>query len=171
MKLIAITLPRFFSDESLRIEQMLESGEYWRVHIRKPDASENQVRQLILKIPQHLWSKLTIHYFPRLAIELGLGGIHLNSRLTEPPEGWQGLVSRSCHSIEELNLKADYRFLSPIFDNISKPGYHSRFNLDQLHGLIDCNTFALGGVTKDKLDILKQSGFGGAAMLGAAWQP
>lgn len=169
MKLIAITQPQFFHGEARLIEQMLDSGLYWRVHLRKPEAAEADVKKLVMEIPQRLWPRLTIHYFPELAQSLGLGGIHLNSRLKEPPEGWTGLVSRSCHSLDELVLPADYSFLSPVFDSISKPGYMSRFSPDQLRGKVGSTTFALGGVTQQKLPLLEKLGFGGAAMLGAVW--
>ena len=69
----------------------------------------------------------------------------------------------------------DYLFLSPIFDSISKRGYLSQFSIESLQnaaeeGLIDGKVFALGGVTQAKLPLLHELGFGGAAMLGAAWQ-
>lgn len=38
-------------------------------------------------------------------------------------------------------------------------------------GLIDGKVVALGGVTPDKLSELRAWGFGGAAVLGALWQP
>lgn len=68
----------------------------------------------------------------------------------------------------------DYVFLSPIFDSISKSGYHSAFTLEVLqqaaaHNIIDEKVVALGGVTPDKVKWLRQIGFGGAAMLGAVW--
>lgn len=170
MRLIAITLPYIWSEEAACISQMLDSGEYWRVHIRKPDCKPKEVANLIEEIPERLRQSLTIHYYPELALCLGLGGVHLNTRLNNVPEGWGGLVSRSCHSLEELSLPADYRFLSPVFDSISKPGYLSAFTEEDLRGHVDADTFALGGVTPDKLELLEQLGFGGAAMLGAAWK-
>ena len=84
----------------------------------------------------------------------------------------------SCHTLEEVSrnkLKSDYVFLSPIFDSISKQGYHSAFTRKQIaeahrQGLIDERVMALGGVTFSKIEEVKQMGFGGAMILGDAWK-
>ena len=81
-----------------------------------------------------------------------------------------GLVSRSCHSLDELTAEANYLFLSPIFDSISKPGYRAAFSAEELRGKVDGRVFALGGVTFEQLPYIQELGFGGAAMLGAAWR-
>lgn len=62
-------------------------------------------------------------------------------------------------------------FLSPIFDSVSKQGYTSAFTDNVLKqaskdGIIDNKVVALGGVTPDKINYLRQLNFGGAAMLG-----
>ena len=54
-----------------------------------------------------------------------------------------------------------------MYDSISKQGYASGFNLDELKGrLVGRNVIALGGVTPDKFLELQVAGFVGAAMLG-----
>ena len=86
-------------------------------------------------------------------------------------------ISRSCHSIEEISLwreRCDYLFLSPVFDSISKSGYRSGFSTQELReardkGLIDSRIIALGGITGDRLPLLNELGFGGAALLGSIW--
>ena len=82
----------------------------------------------------------------------------------------RGLVSRSCHSLEEASSPAAYRFLSPVFDSISKTGYRAAFDLGSLRGKVDETFVALGGVTPDRLPLLADIGFGGAAFLGYIWQ-
>ncbi len=67
-------------------------------------------------------------------------------------------------------------FLSPVFDSISKPGYGSRFSTEELReaagkGLINAKVYALGGVDPSRFAELEALGFGGVALLGAAWQP
>lgn len=87
-------------------------------------------------------------------------------------------ISRSCHSIEELRkyqAECDYLFLSPIFDSISKEGYGAAFSREELaqareEGLLSDKVYALGGVCPENLNLVKQMGFAGAAMLGAVWQ-
>lgn len=80
------------------------------------------------------------------------------------------------HSLEEIVQYArpyDYAFLSPIFNSISKKGYYSPFDLevvkDFLHNRPE-KLIALGGIDEDKVETVKATGFGGAALLGAIWQ-
>ncbi len=175
MRTIVITAPDLVINESERIAALLESGCVWRVHIRKPQWDEKAIRQLIESIPKVFYPCLSLHDWHWLAVDYGLGGIHLNSRNPMPPAGFSGLVSRSCHSLDELSASnADYNFLSPIFDSISKTGYHSGFSIGELHdaadrGVIGQNTFALGGIEPKHLSLLHKVGFGGATMLGAVW--
>ncbi len=171
MKLIAITLPYFFDEESKAICRLLDSG-WWRVHIRKPDADPDQVAELLGAIPNQYYEAISIHDHFDLAREFSLGGIHLNRRHSYPPEDWHGFVSRSCHTLDETARYShlDYLTLSPIFDSISKPGYMSGFNLERLPMVSLRNVFALGGVTHSRLAEISAAGFAGAAMLSEAWK-
>ncbi len=174
MNKINITLPEFSPHEAQEIHRMLRREGICRVHIRKPDATENQVRTLIEEISPELRPQITLHDHFNLAVEYSLGGVHLNSRNPEPPKRWHGLVSRSLHTVQELaNFKEDYAFLSPIYPSISKPGYSGDFNLAALQPLLkECrNVYALGGVTPAKFAEIENAGFAGAVMLGAAWRP
>ena len=103
-----------------------------------------------------------------------MGGVHPTSRFPEIPPCWRGLVSRSCHSLDEVAAcqDADYLFLSPIFDSISKSGYRSAFTDAQLRSAseIDGHVYALGGVRPENFPLLKEYGFGGAALLGHVWR-
>ena len=99
----------------------------------------------------------------------------INKNIASYPVDYQGTRTRSCHSFDEVvryKHECDYLFLSPIFDSISKSGYHSNFSHDELleaskSGVIDNRVIALGGVTFDKLPYLKSLHFGGVAMMGA----
>lgn len=172
---IAITEPEFLVNEASRIVKILDSG-FDVVHLRKPGCTEQEMRLLIESIPSHYYRQLRLHDHLKLCPEYGLLGVHLNGRNSQPPEGVSD-ISRSCHSIEELynpvtpGTILSYQTLSPIFDSISKPGYRSAFDLDTISEYIaGLKVVALGGVTPDKLPILEQCGFVGAAMLGAIWQ-
>lgn len=73
-------------------------------------------------------------------------------------------VSTSLHSLEELQLEllsdADYAFLSPIFDSVSKSGYSAAFDRDQLASALTCAkcpVYALGGMRFLALGIDKHS--------------
>lgn len=86
-------------------------------------------------------------------------------------------VSASCHSIAEVTARkpdTDYVFMSPIFDSISKHGYASAYSAAELTdaaaaGIIDHRVIALGGVSLDNIQQLKDWHFGGAAFLGDVW--
>ena len=176
---IVITLPHFFDGEAERIVQLLRRGDIDLIHLRKPQATRQELEALIRAIPAELHQRLVLHDHHTLALTYPLRGIHLNSRNPLPPEGWKGQLSISCHSIEELAEKKCHPFtslsLSPIFDSISKQGYHSAFTAEDIarahkEGIIDHRVMALGGITFDKLPLIKQMGFGGAMILGDAWK-
>ncbi len=174
-RLAAITGTDIRPGEAEAITRLLERG-WWRVHIRKPGAPSDAVEALINDIPAHLRERLSLHDHFHLAPRLGVGGLHLNMRHQSPISGWRGMLSQSCHSVEEVLAnrgKLDYMFLSPVFDSISKPGYAGKFSPEELaaSGLLGPDLFALGGVIPRELWRLGRAGFGGAAMLSAAWQP
>ena len=177
--IIVITKPEFFDGEIVRITELLSTGAADVIHIRKPKAGQCEVEQLLDAIPSALYSRLVLHDHHQLAMKYGLRGIHLNSRNPQPPEGFTGAVSISCYSLDELarcrQQSYAYMSLSPIFDSISKPGYHSAFTREQIaearqQGLIDHRVMALGGVTFNKINDVLQMGFGGAMILGDAWK-
>ena len=177
--IIVLTRPDFLEGEAEKITQLLQSGRADLIHIRKPQASQSEVEQLLVAIPSALYSRLVLHDHHSLAIKYGLHGVHLNSRNPEPPAGWSGAVSISCHTLGELSecRKQPYAYmsLSPIFDSISKRGYYSTFAPDVIiaahkAGLIDERVMALGGITFDKITEIEKMGFGGAMILGDAWR-
>ena len=170
--LIAITPEATEADEQRRVELLIDSG-FDFVHIRKPYADERALRTYLESIGEPYRAQLTLHDRHDLAMEYGIGGIHLNRRNSTPPEGYGGRLSRSLHSIDELTEADgnDYCTLSPIYDSISKAGYRSNFSADALRQaltdrLIKVPVLALGGVTPEKLGELQQLGFAGAAFLG-----
>ena len=176
---IVITREFFFDGEAARIVQLLSSNMANLVHIRKPQATKDEVETLIRQLPSEFYHQLVLHDHHSLAIKYGLRGIHLNHRNPHPPDGWKGSISISCHSISELaqcRLQPfDYLSLSPIFDSISKQGYRSAFTASELAeahrlGIIDQRVMAMGGVTFSKIHQVLGMGFGGAMILGDAWK-
>ena len=168
MRCMVITRPELWTDEGNSIAAMLGSGVIERVHIRKPGLPCGAMRSFIESIPSEFHSSLSLHDCHELALEYG-AGIHINTRNPQVASGFKGTISQSCHSIEEASPTADYHFLSPVFDSISKTGYRSAFNLDSLSEKINSSFIALGGVRPDKLAAIAAAGFGGAAFLGYIW--
>lgn len=172
-QIVIITSPRFFPGEAEMLSLLL-GGLDCRVHLRKPGCTERQMRGLIEALPEEFRPELTLQDHLSLAPEYGVGGVHPTSRFPVVPEGWTGLVSRSCHALGEVAMcrDADYVFLSPVFDSISKSGYSSAFTDAQLRSApeIDGHVYALGGVRPEHFPLLAEYGFGGAALLGHVWR-
>lgn len=171
---IAITRPDAICGETAIIRRLLANG-FDIVHLRKPDADIDYCRRLLAELTPCERARIVVHDYYTLYEEFTLRGIHLNRCVSHYPNGYRGTRTRSCHSFEEVvrfKHECDYLFLSPIFDSISKAGYHSAFSFEQLRkaadeGIIDSKVIALGGVTLDKIPLLESLGFGGVAMLGA----
>ena len=174
--IVVITLPEYIDREAERIVQRLCHVDL--VHLRKPGTSIDRLERLIREIPSEYHNRLVLHDHYSLAVKYNLYGVHLNSRNPEPPMGWKGSISRSCHSFEEIKEwkdRCNYLSLSPIYDSISKQGYLSAFSREQIEkavaeGIIDNKVLALGGVTFDKVEEVERLGFGGAMILGNAWK-
>lgn len=178
MKWIVITTPDFRPAEAEEIVSLLESVPVL-LHLRKPGATADECRALLRRIPACFYERIVLHDHFALHAEFGLRGVHLNGRNPFPPEGFAGQLSASCHSLEELARRReegfDYLFLSPVFDSISKAGYSSAFSAECLRdaarrGIIREDTVALGGICPENVAQLPAYGFGGAAVLGYAWQ-
>lgn len=181
MKTVVITDTGFLPREAEAVAALLDAGA-WRVHLRKPGADADAVAALLEEVPQRYRQRISMHDCNELSARYGIGGVHLNARNPLPPGGFTGMLSRSCHSFEELaeySTVCDYMFLSPVFDSISKKGYTSRFPLDEIRrrsrepdaGVGWERVFALGGICPDNISMVVDAGFGGAAVLGYLWEP
>lgn len=176
MKIIAITTPKIISDDGYIIRGLLDNG-VDIVHLRKPESTIDECRVLLSNLGDEYRARIVVHDYPELYYEFSLRGVHINKNIGTLPDGYDGLRTRSCHSFEEVvryKDECDYLFLSPIFDSISKAGYHSAFDECSLRqasisGVIDSRVIALGGVTFNKIDYLRNLNFGGVAMSGAIY--
>ena len=177
MKWIIITSPDFISGEAIFIDKLFLQG-LDLLHIRKPDASLEAYKRLLLQIPKHWYSRIVLHEHFDLAEEFGLHGIHLNRRCSQVSDSFHRSISCSCHTIEEVIAQKDskdYVFLSPIFNSISKVGYHATFSPTSLkqaaiENVIDEKVIALGGITAKNIPLVKEWHFGGVALLGDIWK-
>lgn len=177
MKWIIITSPEFLSGEAIFIDKLFSQG-LDLLHLRKPEASLEAYKQLLLQIPEQWHSRIVLHEHFELAEEYKLHGIHLNRLCSVAPNAYHGSISCSCHTIEEVITQKDskdYVFLSPIFDSISKVGYHAVFSPTLLkqaavENVIDEKVIALGGLTANNIPLVKEWQFGGVALLGDIWK-
>ena len=171
MLLIAVTPHDPVDNEWHKVEALLQSG-WHRVHLRHPDSTLADMRRIIESIDQKYHNRIVLHGHFDLINDFNLGGLHLNRRCPSPPCGYQGPVSRSCHSVAEVTEVAgecDYVTLSPIFPSISKPGYSAEFSPSSLSSLPAGKVVALGGLDGSRALSLESYPFGGYAFLGAVW--
>lgn len=170
---ILISNPAPVNDEHEIICQIFEEG-LEIFHLRKKRFQENEMKAFIENIPQKYRGRIVLHSHDHLVAEYRLKGIHVPAGFAGEMQA--GTLSVSFHSPEEIlktELKFDYGFLSPVFDSISKAGYKSRFNPDELRMFLKGRKekiIALGGMDEDKIETVKKLGFSGIALLGAIWQ-
>ncbi|MTI22062.1 thiamine phosphate synthase [Fulvivirga sp. RKSG066] len=174
MKLIVISSDNNMTQEGEYINAMFAEGmEYF--HLRKPYASESELRQFLMGIDHSYMERVVTHSHYQLVDEFGLRGIHINSWNHETLPKKVNHCSVSSHGISELKKKSkfDYAFLSPIFDSISKENHKAAFCLKHLKDVlteIEVNVIALGGVDASKIDTCEETGFNGVAVCGSIWQ-
>ena len=150
MKLIVMTKPTFFVEEDKILANLFEEG-LENLHLYKPGASPMYSERLLTLLGDDYRNRITVHGHFYLKEEFRLRGIHIDDAHTEPPVGYKGNVSRTCHAISELKeakKQSNYVFL---------------------HGLIDKKVFALGGMNIDNVKEMKELGFGGVVICGDLW--
>jgi 8-oxo-dGTP diphosphatase len=116
---------------------------------------------------------------PRLALELGADGVHLNARrlarLRRRPLPDHQLVGASCHGALELEsaarLGADFAVLGPVNATATHPGAPALGwpVFGELTAAARIPVFALGGVGAGDLDTAWAAGAQGIAAIRALW--
>ncbi|MGO4289184.1 thiamine phosphate synthase [Chitinophaga sp. RAB17] len=167
-----ITSPERLHEEERIIAALLSAGAS-RIVLRKPGWTTEQYMTLLDAINPDCYDRLLIRDQPLLAAQYGLSGVH-----------WSGEAkafhstalyrenSTGIHSPGEItstNKRYNTLLLSPVFDSISKPGYHGRAG-GMLTNKDNRPVLALGGVDHTNIILLKQWLFDGAALLGAIWK-
>ena len=113
MKLIVMTKPTFFVEEDKILANLFEEG-LENLHLYKPGASPMYSERLLTLLGDDYRNRITVHGHFYLKEEFRLRGIHIDDAHTEPPVGYKGNVSRTCHAISELKeakKQSNYVFL------------------------------------------------------------
>ncbi len=187
MQLILLTPPENHPEELEIIISCFRHG-LELLHLRKPHFTNTDYQTYVEQIPAIWHQRIVLHGARHLHHQLGVGGIHINSH-----ERLQGMaatlamgipvskVSSSYHSWQEI-ADADTNtfgrlFISPLFNSISKPGYMAATpvtgianTLQLLHTRTKPQIIGLGGIDATNINVLKEYGYNGAAVLGAVWQ-
>ena len=176
MKLIIMTKATFFVEEDKILTTLFDEG-LEDLHLYKPGSEPIYSERLLTLLSEDYHRKITVHDHFYLKEEYGLKGIHLNNATDEPPIGYRGNVTRTCHAIDELKeakRKSSYVFLKSIFDSQTNPADKQSFSIETLQeaarrGLIDKKVYAMGGMNLDNIQIAKDLGFGGVVICGDLW--
>lgn len=174
MKILVITPPEEMDHEVETIHELFERG-LEILHLRKPYYDSIRMESLLRCIESKYHSRIMVHSHYKLSKTYSLRGLHFPAsiRSKSKKDLGQGLSS-SCHSIEELDeceSHFEYLLVSPVFDSISKTGYFSGIDTDDLGKFISWSgksVVALGGVSDETLRLLPPNCWG-AAVLGYIW--
>ena len=148
MKLIVISNPTPLGNEQEIVCSLFEAG-LKCFHVYKPLFSKEEIQNYIQEIPSMYHNKILLHS--------------------------EYLKFHSLKEVEDCKEKYDYAFLSPIFDSISKAGYKSKFDLQELKNYLLLQrkkrgkVIALGGIDEHTITETFDLGFDGVAVLGAIW--
>lgn len=172
-----ISFPEFFEGELQQVIAILDQCDVL-LHLRKPDASEDEYEAFVRQIPDRYYAKIILHSAYHLVHEFAFAGLHFSTSKREEAKGFEKekTLSTSCHSLAELkSLSEGFSscFLSPVFSSISKQGYTGELKLDEVVGFLRkrgrIQVIALGGIDEDNIKQVQAMGFDGAAVLGAVW--
>jgi thiamine-phosphate pyrophosphorylase len=180
MKLIVMSTPHFFKEEGDVINALFDAGMNI-FHLRKPEASIPALRILIEQIDPAYRHMLVLHQHHALCDEFQLPRRHYPEQLRQhhaasgfADQQQRGIkLSTSIHHLDSIaSFSAfEYVFFSPVFDSISKAGYHSKlptnFRLERKSGWPA--VIALGGIEARHVEQVSAMNFDGLAVLGAIW--
>ena len=176
MKLIVMTKPTFFVEEDKILANLFEEG-LENLHLYKPGSAPMYSERLLTLLGDEYHNKICVHGHYYLKEEYHLKGIHIDDAFTEPPVGYKGNYSRTCHAIREIKeakKHSNYVFLHSIFDSQTHADEKASFTREELEqateqGLIDKKVFALGGMNLETIREIKDLGFGGVVICGDLW--
>ena len=179
--LIVISNAAMHPGEAAIIQQLFVEG-LELFHLRKPDADEQTVRQLIEAIPAIYHNRIVMHGFIHLMEEYDIHRWHFREehRMSTNEETLVQLkekgytLSTSAHDlavVQSLPAHFSYTFFSPVFDSISKQQYKGvagdDFYLANEQKAVP--VIALGGIDADNIGKVAAMNFDGAALLGTIW--
>ena len=164
-----------------RFERLLRSG-VSMVQIRAKELGPENLRTLVAAcadVAQDSGLRLLLNGPANLAADRGLAGIHLTSQrlrsLSVRPVPQSMLLGASCHSPDELEMAeridADFACLSPV-KPVSGYGQRSALGFErfgQWARACSIPVYALGGLKRQDLGRVLESGGQGVAGISAFW--
>ena len=138
-----------------------------------PAERQRFARGVMTRVHDYSDARVLINDGEQLAHEVGAHGLHLSTgrlrQITQrPPFDW---VAASCHSAEELaravSLGIDFAKLSPVLQTLTHPEAKG-MGWDEFGRLVEQSpipVFALGGMKPEMLDVAKEKGAHGIALM------
>lgn len=172
-QLIIISNETFFKNEAILINALFEAG-LEVFHLRKPNASKDELMELLNEIKPKYRNRITLHPIAigshhEIAEEFGINRLHFKEENRPNFKRKEGFIySTSFHDVETAEKEGeafDYYFLSPIFDSISKEGYQGTQMISP-----SSKAVALGGISLENLEKVKELGYESIAVLGTIWE-
>ena len=176
MKLLLLSSPNFFVEEDKILATLFEEG-LDILHLRKPNSEPVYCERLLTLLPEKYHQRIVTNDHFYLKDEFDLMGIHISERNPNKPQGYKGITTRTCYSLEELTeakKQNQYVILRNIYDSPSHSNNKSLYTHEQLReasrkGLIDKRVMAQTGITLENIQEVRELGFGGAVVCSDIW--
>ena len=176
MKLLLLSSPNFFVEEDKILATLFEEG-LDILHLRKPNSEPVYCERLLTLLPEKYHQRIITNDHFYLKDEFDLMGIHISERNPNKPQGYKGITTRTCYSLEELTeakKQNQYVILRNIYDSPSHSNNKSLYTHEQLReasrkGLIDKRVMAQTGTTLENIQEVRELGFGGAVVCSDIW--
>jgi len=178
--MILITNPQQISNEIEIINALFEEG-LETLHVRKPGFDKAQMIEYISSIDNRFHARIMLHSHYELLDSFNLKGLHFTEKTKHLLPNYDMVnctKSLAVHELGELKSvrsKVDYALLSPLFPSVSKEGYFKQWNFEELRLELEkkysFNIVALGGITLENVQKVKELGFNDFALLGSIWEP
>ena len=163
-----------------RLDRALQQG-MRLIQVRDKELDEASRLQLALAIVEHARpyrARVLVNGGVELARAAGADGVHLDStqlaQLTERPDvNW---IGASCHNEAELSraadIGADFALLSPVLPTLTHPGAGTLGwqTFSDWVAASPIPVYALGGLTAPDVELAREHGAHGVALLRAAWE-
>ena len=158
------------SNEIDHIEEILGRFPEIRFHLRKPTFNKENSRRWLNSIEPCFLNRISIHQDFELLNEFL--GIRLHKK--SDSQDLCVLQSTSFHTLAEARQglgEYNYFFCSPVFQSISKSGYHSSeiWSVKSESEEFREKAVALGGISSGNIGLAAGLGFKNVALLGAIW--
>ena len=149
--------------------------------LREKDLSEKEYKSLaaqVLEICNNHGVRCILHSFPEAAAELNCSALymplHRLSLLSSEERASFKVLGASCHSVEDAKeaerLGCTYITAGHIFDTDCKKGLPGRgLNfLKEVCQSVTIPVYAIGGISADKVALIRESGAKGACVMSGA---